>query len=191
MIAQYGIHRVAFFYAGIYLLAVVVARLADVPNIITLHDLTPPEILLRLGAGVAAGGMLAAAWLAAARFSPTARRVDALLVGVVGPIGGSDALILALLSGLAEEVLFRGAIQPAAGLGTASVLFTLAHLPPHRDLWPWTISAGVMGLGFGLATLATQDVLFAVATHTTINAINLRRLGLLALEHEGHTHPGG
>ena len=96
---------------------------------------------------------------------------------MVGPLTPSEALLVAGLSGLGEEVLFRGALLPLAGLPLTTGIFMLAHLPPERRLWPWTASAGVMGLVLGAAAQASGDLVIPVFMHAAINAVGLARMG--------------
>ena len=44
---------------------------------------------------------------------------------------------------MAEELLFRGALQPDLGLGLTSLLFMFMHWPMNARLIPWTLSAGL------------------------------------------------
>lgn len=85
-----------------------------------------------------------------------------------------ELFLLAAASALGEEVLFRGAMLDAWGLWVSSLVFALLHIPPRRSLWPWTVSAFVMGLGFALLTWATGNLGAAVAAHFVINLQNLR-----------------
>lgn len=84
-----------------------------------------------------------------------------------------ELLLLAGASALGEEVLFRGAMLDAWGLAVSSLVFALLHIPPRLSLWPWTVSALVMGLGFGLMTMITGNLGAAVAAHFVVNLQNL------------------
>ncbi len=86
----------------------------------------------------------------------------------------TELLLLAATSSLAEEILFRGAMLDVWGLWPSSVVFALLHIPPRRDLWPWTASSLLLGVGFGELTLATGNLGAAVAAHFVINLLNLR-----------------
>ena len=48
-----------------------------------------------------------------------------LLSGVQGPL---SVLAFGLFTGVAEEVLYRGALQPAFGLWLTSIIFALSHV---------------------------------------------------------------
>ncbi|MBX7191353.1 MAG: CPBP family intramembrane metalloprotease [Sandaracinaceae bacterium] len=87
-----------------------------------------------------------------------------------------DLVALAVASGSAEELLFRGALQPWLGLWVTSLLFGAVHFVPSRALLPWTIWAGVMGLLLGLVYQHTGSIAGPVIAHIGINAINLHRI---------------
>ena len=56
-------------------------------------------------------------------------------------------LLLALLSGISEEILFRGALQPVFGILPTSIFFTIIHI--QYTLTPATIIILIVSLGFG------------------------------------------
>jgi hypothetical protein len=85
-----------------------------------------------------------------------------------------DVAVLALASGTAEELLFRGALQPWLGVTVASIAFGLVHVGPSRTFWPWTLWALLMGFVLGLLTWATGSLLGAIVAHVSINWVNLR-----------------
>lgn len=92
---------------------------------------------------------------------------------IFGRPSNRELVLLAAASALGEEVLFRGAMLDAWGLMVSSVVFALLHIPPRLSLWPWTVSALLMGLGFGLMTMITGNLGAAVAAHFVINLQNL------------------
>lgn len=123
--------------------------------------------------GVALGGALAAAGQAISRWTPWGRRLTRLLRRMLGGIHPGDAVLLAALSGLAEELVFRGVLLPYLGLWVSSALFGLAHLVPRQGLWPWSVWAAVAGVAFGWGALATGGLLAPIAGHFTVNAVGL------------------
>lgn len=129
-----------------------------------------------LGLGVASGLLLLALWWAAERVFPLARELGGLLAQALGPLTGSEALALALLSGFAEELFFRGAVQGTLGWVAATLLFGLLHSGPGRPFRLWTMFALVAGVVFGLVMEWRGNLLGPVAGHVLVNAVNLRRL---------------
>ncbi len=105
-----------------------------------------------------------------------ARRMRLEFRGFVGGAKPRDIVILALASSVAEESLFRGALQPWLGLWLTSFLFAAVHLVPTRALILWSVWAGLVGLVLGLMAQETGSLLGPLIAHALINAINLRRI---------------
>ena len=82
----------------------------------------------------------------------------------------------ALLSGFAEELFFRGAVQGTWGVWVATALFAALHTGRERGLWVWTVFAAVAGLAFGGLTILTGNLLAAIVAHCIVNAVSLTRL---------------
>jgi len=78
---------------------------------------------------------------------------------------------LALLSGLAEEILFRGAIQPVFGLIQTSLFFGLAHFVPRKAILPWSASAVFVGFLLGSLFELTHNLLAMILAHAVINFV--------------------
>lgn len=166
------------FYAAFAAVALVWVYLAERPSVFWLHRApTLPE----LATSVAAAALFAAAVVLWSRWTVRrlkwAQDLDDWFAELLGPLSWSKACLLALLSGFAEEMLFRGAMQPTIGLGPATLLFALVHWPPRPALLPWTLSAGLLGLVFGLVTDYTGNIAFAVVAHFSINLFNLKAVG--------------
>ncbi len=151
---------------------------------------TPGESILHPAnaAGPAMGILLATALgallgLVAVGFSELLTRftsigealADVLGEGLAG-IGRADAILLAFASGIAEEMFFRGALQPAVGLFWASIAFGACHFLPRRELALWSLFAVAMGFAFGWLFEWTGQLAAPVAAHVVINGINLPRL---------------
>lgn len=116
--------------------------------------------------------VVAGSWLFTERSAAGARLARAMAEPLRG-LSVPDALLLAAASGFAEELFFRGALQPRVGLVVASVLFGALHFAPRRELWPWTLFAVVMGFVLGGLYERTGSLLAPVAAHTVVNGINL------------------
>lgn len=110
------------------------------------------------------------------RWSQLAEALADLLGESLAGLGRGDAILLAAASGLAEEMLFRGAVQPAIGLVAASLVFGACHFLPRRELALWSLWAVVMGFAFGLLYEWTGHLAAPIAAHVLINGINLPRL---------------
>ena len=104
------------------------------------------------------------------------KRIKRFLVEVLGPPLSAcrwyDLLLLAGLAGLAEEILFRGLLQPwleqslgsrTAGLIGSNIVFGLAHL-----ITPvYALAAAIIGLylGFLLDATGQRSLLVPIVTH--------------------------
>ncbi len=133
-----------------------------------------PETALRdAGVGVASGVAVALVWrLSATRFE-LARRLEGELMAAVGRIERGDVVALALLSGFAEELFFRGAMQPSWGLVPTAVIFALLHSGPGRVFVIWGVFALGAGLGLGALFAWSGSLLAPVAAHVVTNLIGL------------------
>ncbi len=95
---------------------------------------------------------------------------------MLGPLTASEAFGLALLSGFAEELFFRGAVQGQWGFVPATILFALLHSGPGRAFRFWTLFAALAGLLFGGLMVWRGNLLAPVLGHFLVNGVNLRRL---------------
>jgi membrane protease YdiL (CAAX protease family) len=126
--------------------------------------------------GIGSAVLVIAASRAATRRTQWGNNLSRGLAELMGRRSTLDCAVLALASGVAEETLFRGLLQPALGVVAASLLFGLAHFAPRRDLLPWTGFAVAVGFLFGVLFEITGNLVAPVVAHITINAVNLRWL---------------
>ena len=87
----------------------------------------------------------------------------------------TDAVVIALFSGLAEEALIRALLQPIVGLVPAALVFAALHIVPDRRLWLWPVVALVLGLGLGWV-FELGGYPAAASAHIAINLLSLLRL---------------
>jgi uncharacterized protein len=113
--------------------------------------------------------------LATARFAWAAHLADEFRK-VLGPLDRREALIVAALSSLAEEALFRGLLQPSLGLWLTAAIFGVLHIGPTPRFLPWTVMAFAAGLAFGALALWTGNIFAPILAHATVNYLNLRFL---------------
>lgn len=127
-------------------------------------------------------------------YLPTFAQLRSQLVELAERVdfSGLNPLWISMFAGLGEEVLFRGAIQPAIGLWWASVVFVLLHSGTYqlRSLnWKKAVMAtlvfavslllGYIFLHFGL--------LAAIITHVTLDVVALFGLQWLVLKYGPNT----
>lgn len=126
-----------------------------------------------VGIGLGVGGAVVVLSGLVTRFTEWGERLARSMAEALGPLSTPDALLLACASGLAEEMFFRGALQPRVGLVLASLIFGVVHFVPRREFLPWTGFALAAGFGFGVLYSATGNLLAPVVAHTLVNGINL------------------
>ena len=107
---------------------------------------------------------------------------EALLAGF-DSIG--EWFVLALASGIGEELLFRGALQPVFGLPLTSLLFAVVHI--QYGLTPITIVVFILGLILGIVRRYTNTTV-AIFVHFGYN-FSLGLLSMLALYLEQFVTP--
>ena len=107
------------------------------------------------------------------RLLPWVQRANQALRVLLGRYGPGQALGVALLSGFAEELLFRGALWPHLGIWGTSLLFGLVHVIPKRALLLYPVFAAAVGFVFGLLRSGSGSVLPAMLAHALINGVNL------------------
>jgi membrane protease YdiL (CAAX protease family) len=133
-----------------------------------------------LAIGLAAGGVLILVWMVARQYLTTARRLESELAEMLGPLTTSEVVALALLSGFAEEMFFRGAMQSAWGWLPATIVFALLHAGPGPSFRIWTVFAAVAGLVLAGLMLWRGNLLAPVVAHVVVNGVNLGRLSRLS-----------
>ena len=148
---------------------------------------TPLQLVLSPLIGVAVGLLVVLLSRYATHRFEWARRLHRDFRDLLGPLTFKEMAVLAIASSIGEELLFRGALQPMIGLWPQAVIFALLHIGPGTRYLPWTVSAFVMGLAFGLLAEWTGDLGGAIAAHFTINFLNLQYIARVELPAERRT----
>ncbi len=130
-----------------------------------------------VGTGVALGLGIVFVCHGLYRMTHYVRKASDALGALLGPITPAQGILLGVVSGFSEELLFRGALWQHLGLWGSSLLFGLLHFIPVRALAFYPIFAFLAGVGMGVLRERTGSVWPPVATHITVNAINLSFLG--------------
>ncbi len=108
------------------------------------------------------------------RLLPTLRKIaDELAPHLVDDARRGDLVLVAVFSGVAEEALFRGALQPMLGLLATSVLFGALHVGPDRRYLVWTLWAVGAGFLFGFLYEWTGGLLAPTIAHVLHNSATL------------------
>jgi membrane protease YdiL (CAAX protease family) len=136
----------------------------------------PGSWWIDLGAGLGVGGALLTLWWALGRFVAAARQLEEELARLLAPLAVAEAIALAVISAVAEELFFRGAVQGAVGLLPAAVLFALLHAGPGKGFRVWTLFALAGGLALGALVALRGPLGGAILGHLLVNGVNLVRL---------------
>jgi uncharacterized protein len=102
-----------------------------------------------------------------------ARRLHAELRPFARGLSPMGLVVLAILSSLGEELLFRGLLQPWMGLLPQALLFGIVHQLPGPSRWVWASWAFAVGLVFGAMFEWTGSLVGPLAAHALVNALNL------------------
>ncbi|MBT8495507.1 MAG: CPBP family intramembrane metalloprotease [Deltaproteobacteria bacterium] len=183
---------VAALYGALALAAILIAAGRDDMDIYRWSDeraslwlLLSPLLGLALGLLV-----VAMSRLATLRFG-WARNLHRSFRELLGELSSREILILALASSIGEELLFRGALQPAWGLWVQAAVFALLHIGPSKQFLPWTLWAFAMGLVFGLMFEWTGNLGAPIVAHFAINYLNLRYISRTPVEAVAATELAG
>jgi membrane protease YdiL (CAAX protease family) len=81
-------------------------------------------------------------------------------------------IVISVLAGLAEELLFRGVLQPLIGLPLSSLVFGAVHVG-GRSLIGYGVWAACIGALFGWLMVETGGLLAPIVAHTVYDALAL------------------
>lgn len=129
------------------------------------------SLVAQVGFGLLIGapvGLLSRWWV---HRHPEWRSMAAAWGAAIGIASMRSVVGWALVSAVAEELLFRGAIQPWLGWVAASVLFGLVHLRPGRVQISIALLATAMGFLLGWELRVTGSLWTPIVTHAVANGL--------------------
>jgi membrane protease YdiL (CAAX protease family) len=162
--------KLAFvFYAALLLAAAVLGALGG-HNAFALGD----AVAFGLFSGVATACGTVALGVVLYRLLPVLRVIsDELAPLLVDGARVRDLILISVMSGVGEEALFRGALQPILGVVITSLLFGALHVGPDRRYLVWTLWAVGAGFLFGALYEWTGGTLAPATAHVLHNATTL------------------
>ena len=180
----------AVFYAALLLAAVVLGAFRG-RDVFAWGDL--PLFSFSVGIVTACGTV--ASGILLYRLLPVLRRLSEELAPLL--VDGTrrrDLVLVSVMSGVGEEVFFRGALQPEIGIVLTSILFGALHVGPDRRYFVWTIWTVAAGFLFGFLYEWTGGILAPATAHVLHNATTLllwKRSRTLGTKRPGGTAVGG
>lgn len=127
--------------------------------------------------GVGLGGIITGSSALVYRLWPAYREsANTYLELVLKPLIWTDLIWLGLLPSLSEELLFRGVMLPALGLGVlalvgSSLCFGMSHLNGWRQ-WPYAAWATTVGFALAGSAIVTNNLLVPVIAHLFTNWVS-------------------
>ncbi|HZN62267.1 MAG TPA: CPBP family intramembrane glutamic endopeptidase [Planctomycetota bacterium] len=132
----------------------------------------PRDIAIGLGAGLLIAGVSA---LLPGRIA-AARDLEKEFGWILGEQRTGELIYLALLSGVAEEFLFRGALHQFIGPILTTALFAGVHWPVNWSFRLWPLFALLAGAVLAAERIWTDSLIAPAVTHAAVNGVNLIRL---------------
>ncbi|MEE2857342.1 MAG: CPBP family intramembrane glutamic endopeptidase [Planctomycetota bacterium] len=162
------------FHGAMGIIAWIGIQLSDQPHP---FGESPGKLLQGLAIGIGIGSLAAAISVLLGKVWSEAKELEDRLSQIFEGCTAMEVLLLALISSVAEELLFRALLQPLLGLTLTSALFGLAHWTGDRRLSAWPLFAMLAGLALGsVANWPTAGLAGAIGAHLALNWIGLTRL---------------
>jgi hypothetical protein len=131
---------------------------------------------LEIGLGVGAGVLIVGACAVLPAWFGMARELEKEFGWILGEQKKWEIAVLAVLSGIAEEFFFRGAMQQAVGPLLATVIFGVLHWPVNWSFRLWPFFAAAAGAVLAMERHVTGGLVAPILTHVIVNAVNLTRI---------------
>lgn len=95
---------------------------------------------------------------------------------ILGGLSKGEIFMIAVSSGIGEELFFRGWLLNETGLIVSSLIFGIVHFPPNRNWFYWPLFASAMGFLLGSLCLWTDTLIYAIVVHAGVNFFNILKL---------------
>ncbi len=105
-------------------------------------------------------------------YEPFRKSLEAIDNLILNKIKMVDAFPIAVLSGLGEEIFFRGILQEETGILWSSVIFALLHIP-GTTYWVYSLWALFASLYLGNIYALTNNLFIVIVAHVLNNFIAL------------------
>lgn len=121
--------------------------------------------------------VLALDWLRPRVWQGMTRTVDELLIPMLRHWSWGQLLLVSLLAGLGEEIVFRGVMLPALatwiGVYAALVISSITFGAVHAITRMYVVYATLMGLYLGVLWLASENLAIPILAHAAYDFVAL------------------
>jgi membrane protease YdiL (CAAX protease family) len=174
--------RASVAYAVIAASALVVGHVFDRPSLLSHGEPWLPlagveSVVFSLVLGGAFAALVVLGTRVLVEHVGWAKKLHRDLRPITAQLDALGIVAIAALSALAEELVFRGLLQPWIGVLPQALLFGVAHAQlSGSSRWVWVAWATVVGLAFGAIYALSGSLLGAMLAHAVINGLNLAYL---------------
>ncbi len=95
-----------------------------------------------------------------------------MLVPLFAPRSAAEIVVISVLAGIGEELLFRGVLQAASGPGRRQPRVRAVSRRRARDDGAWRLGGGIGGL-LGWLAIATGGLLAPIVAHALYDVLAL------------------
>jgi membrane protease YdiL (CAAX protease family) len=163
--------------AALLLVAAIWMLCANIP-LITKMQFVPIDFAYGCAAAVVSSSLSMLCFTLGKRvplFADLRKMSEEFLAPLICRLSFADVVMLSLVSGFCEEVLFRGIIQAQCGIWATSLAFGIFHDPSFKQK-SYVIMAGLAGLGLGFLYQATDNLWSCIIAHILHNLLAMLAL---------------
>lgn len=170
MVAAQLLKNSSVFYGLMLLLGIVGAHF-QFGNLFSTFGLKPPNHeVWQIGlAAIFAYGFLIICSHLMEELLSSFRAYKSIVTRLVGQLPFLVTIYLAVIAALAEEILFRMAVQPELGLVLTALLYSFLHSGPLTRLGPWTLYSFILGLTTGWLYQTCEVIWPSLLAHILLN----------------------
>lgn len=136
----------------------------------------PMEMGRIVASGLTAAGVLLVLSYFFEDWFESFRELKSIIMQVLGKVSVPMAIYLSLVTSIGEELLFRGAIQPFAGVLLTSILFGMLHMGHKGLISAWSVWAFIAGYLLGWMYEETTSIWPPLIAHFGVNMVSILSL---------------
>jgi hypothetical protein len=110
--------------------------------------------------------------------------INKQMLPLIGHLNFFDSISVSVISGLCEEIFFRGVLQSQCGIVPSACAFGLAHLP-RIYYFPYALWATYVGLLMSFLVVQTGSLYSPMIAHALINFASITVLRRMHNKNQG------